>query len=123
MHAIPEKLNNFRDAYPAPLRTLGKRRIAEDDGEEDSAHVERETCPFCRKTFANLSSHLAAWRKPILELAVTVTIFKKVKSGVTRRVKIFTMEPSLERRRRKDMRIEGILPDYSHPANHLTNEF
>lgn len=65
VHAIPENLNNFRDAYPAPLRNQGKKREAEDDVEEEIVLVERQQCPFCRRTFANLKSHLAGWRKRI----------------------------------------------------------
>ncbi len=78
VHAIPENVNNFRDANPAPLRTLGKRRIAEDDVEEDSVPVERVKCPFCRKTFANLKSHLAAWRKNIPKPSVNDHDVQKV---------------------------------------------
>lgn len=81
VHAIPENLNNFRDANPAPLRTLGKRRIAEDDVEEDSVPVERVKCPFCRKTFANLKSHLAAWRKNIPKPSVNGHDVQKVQEG------------------------------------------
>lgn len=65
VHAIPENLNNLRDAFPATLRTLGKKRTAEDEAEEDSGPSERAECPFCLKTFASLKMHLSGWRKHI----------------------------------------------------------
>ena len=70
VHAIPENLNNLRDAYPAPLRILGKRRTAEDAAEEESASIECEECPFCSKAFVNLKSHLSGWRKRIPKPAI-----------------------------------------------------
>lgn len=70
VHAIPENLNNLRDAYPAPLRILGKRRTAEDAAQEESASIECEECPFCSKAFVNLKSHLSGWRKRIPKPAI-----------------------------------------------------
>ena len=67
VHAIHKNLNKFRDAYPAPLRTLGRKRKAEDAAEEDSGSSERAECPFCSKTFTNLKTHLPGWRKMVPE--------------------------------------------------------
>lgn len=70
VHAIPENLNEFRHADPAPPRILGKRQTAADTADEDSASAEREECPFCSNPFLSLRKHLSGWRKTIPKPAV-----------------------------------------------------
>ena len=65
VYAIPESLNDFRHAYPAPLRIPGQRQKAEDTADKDSASAEREEYPLCSEPFLNLKTHLSGWRKTI----------------------------------------------------------